>query len=69
MSDWGCLLWSDIPNERVLRWTEDDGHVSVYQTDSGYANGHTRDNPSSRMCGSFSASSSCWTFSDASTSN
>jgi gluconolactonase len=44
MADWGCLLWSDIPNHRVLRWTEDDGHVSVFQTDSGYANGHTRDN-------------------------
>jgi gluconolactonase len=44
MSDWGCLLWSDIPNHRVLRWTEDDGHISVYQSESGYANGHTRDN-------------------------
>jgi sugar lactone lactonase YvrE len=44
MGDWGCLLWSDIPNHRVLRWCEDDGHVSVYQTESGYSNGHTRDN-------------------------
>jgi gluconolactonase len=44
MGDWGCLLWSDIPNHRVLRWSEDDGHVSVYQTDSGYSNGHSRDN-------------------------
>jgi gluconolactonase len=44
MADWGCLLWSDIPNHRVLRWTEDDGHVSVFQSDSGYANGHGRDN-------------------------
>ena len=44
MGDWGCLLWSDIPNHRVLRWSEDDGHVSVYQTESGYSNGHTRDN-------------------------
>ena len=42
--DWGCLLWSDIPNHRVLRWSEDDGHVSVFQTESGYSNGHTRDN-------------------------
>jgi gluconolactonase len=25
MGDWGCLLWSDIPNHRVLRWSEDDG--------------------------------------------
>jgi gluconolactonase len=44
MGDWGCLLWSDIPNHRVLRWSEDDGHVSVFQTESGYSNGHTRDN-------------------------
>jgi gluconolactonase len=44
MADWHCLLWSDIPNHRVLRWTEDDGHISVFQSESGYANGHTRDN-------------------------
>jgi gluconolactonase len=44
MGDWGCLLWSDLPNHRVLRWCEDDGHVSVFQTESAYANGHTRDN-------------------------
>src|SRR5262245_38578689 len=31
MGDWGSLLWSDIPNHRVLRWNEDDGHVSVFQ--------------------------------------
>jgi gluconolactonase len=44
MGDWGCLLWSDIPNHRVLRWCEEDGHVGVFQAESGYANGHTRDN-------------------------
>jgi len=44
MGDWSCLLWSDIPNHRVLRWTEDDGHVSLFQHESGYANGHGRDN-------------------------
>lgn len=43
MGDWGCLLWSDIPNSRVLRWNQDEGRVSVFQTDSGYANGHARD--------------------------
>jgi gluconolactonase len=43
MGDWGCLLWSDIPNDRVLRWTEDDGRVSVFQKGTGYTNGHTRD--------------------------
>lgn len=36
------LLWSDIPNQRMLRWTP-DGHVSVYRTPSNFTNGHTRD--------------------------
>ncbi len=36
------LLWSDIPNDRMLRWDEADGHVSVFRQ-SGYANGNTRD--------------------------
>jgi len=44
MGDWGCLLFSDIPNHRVLRWTEEDGRVSTFQSESGYANGHCRDN-------------------------
>jgi gluconolactonase len=38
-----CLLWSDIPNNRILRWDEESGAVSVYRKPSGYANGHTRD--------------------------
>src|SRR5258706_11029275 len=42
MGDWGSLVWSDIPNHRTLRWIEDDGHVSVFQTDSGYSIGQTR---------------------------
>ena len=36
------LLWSDIPNDRMLRWDEADGRVSVFRQ-SGYANGNTRD--------------------------
>lgn len=44
MGDWNCFLWSDLPNNRVLRWTADDGHVSVYQSESNISNGHTRDN-------------------------
>src|SRR4029077_9511178 len=28
--DGGYLLWSDIPNNRMMRWSEDDGHVSVF---------------------------------------
>lgn len=37
------LLWSDIPNNRILRWLEEDGHVSVFRADSNYSNGNTRD--------------------------
>ena len=43
MGDWGNLLWSDIPNNRVLRWNEENGAVSTYMSDSGYSNGHSRD--------------------------
>jgi gluconolactonase len=37
------VLWSDIPNNRVMRWDETDGSVSVFQNPSGNANGHTLD--------------------------
>jgi gluconolactonase len=38
-----CLLWSDIPNNRILRWDEETGHVSVFRQPSNHANGNTRD--------------------------
>src|SRR5271166_516727 len=37
------LLWSDIPNNRILRWLEDTGEVSVFRSPSNYANGNYRD--------------------------
>jgi gluconolactonase len=37
------LLWSDIPNNRIMRWLEDDGHVSVFRTMSHHSNGNTVD--------------------------
>ncbi len=37
------LLFSDIPNNRILRWTEETGKVSVFRSPSNNANGHTRD--------------------------
>ncbi len=37
------LLWSDIPNNRLMRWCEDNGQVSVFRQPSNYANGNTRD--------------------------
>ena len=43
MGDWRCLLWSDIPNNRVLKWDEATGQVSEWQKPSNNANGHTRD--------------------------
>jgi len=42
--DLRCLIFSDIPNNRLLRWNEDDGSVSVFRQPSNYANGNTRDN-------------------------
>lgn len=40
--DAGCLLFSDIPNDRILRWTPGEG-LTTYRQPSNYANGHTRD--------------------------
>jgi gluconolactonase len=37
------LLWSDIPNNRQLRYIEEDGHVSTFRNPSGYSNGNTFD--------------------------
>ena len=37
------LLFSDIPNNVILRWTEETGEVSRFRSPSNYANGHTRD--------------------------
>jgi len=37
------LVWSDIPNDRVLRWDETTGGVGVFRQPAGYANGHTVD--------------------------
>jgi gluconolactonase len=48
-ADLNCLLVSDVPNDRILRWTEDGG-VSVFRQPSGFANGHYRD-PQGRLIG------------------
>lgn len=40
--DHGVLLFSDIPNERILRWVPGQG-TSVFRQPSNFANGHTRD--------------------------
>lgn len=37
------LLWSDLPNNRIMRYDDTDGSVSVFREPSGYANGNTVD--------------------------
>jgi gluconolactonase len=37
------LVWSDIPNNRMLRYDECNGEVSVFRSPSGYSNGNTVD--------------------------
>ncbi|MCX4162954.1 MULTISPECIES: SMP-30/gluconolactonase/LRE family protein [Paraburkholderia] len=37
------LLWSDIPNNRMLRWDEESGAVTPFRRPSNNANGNTRD--------------------------
>lgn len=37
------LLWSDIPNNRMMKWEEETGAVSVFRKPSNFANGNTRD--------------------------
>jgi gluconolactonase len=37
------LLWSDIPNNRIMRWDEETGAVSIFRKPSDNANGNTRD--------------------------
>jgi gluconolactonase len=41
-ADQDCLLVSDIPSDRILRWTRSSG-VSTFRQPSRFANGHTRD--------------------------
>ena len=42
MGDWNCLLFQDLPRNRIMRWSQESG-VSVYRAPSDYANGQTRD--------------------------
>jgi gluconolactonase len=41
-ADHECLIFSDIPNDRLLRWSADGG-ITVFRSPSGFANGNTRD--------------------------
>lgn len=37
------LLWSDIPNNRQLRWLEEDGHTTTFRQPVNHSNGNTFD--------------------------
>jgi gluconolactonase len=43
LGDTRALVWSDIPNNRMLRWDEETGQTTVFRKPSGYANGNSRD--------------------------
>lgn len=43
LGDQRALLWSDIPNNRILRWDEETGAVTPFRAPSNNANGNTRD--------------------------
>jgi gluconolactonase len=40
---WRQLIWSDIPNDRMLRWDEETGEVGVFRRFAGHTNGNTLD--------------------------
>lgn len=41
--DGGYLIWSDIPNNRMMKWEEATGSVVVFRKPSNYSNGNCRD--------------------------
>lgn len=42
-ADMRCLVWSDIPNDRILKWDEETGAVSLLRGHVANPNGSTRD--------------------------
>jgi gluconolactonase len=42
-ADHRCLLFSDVPSSRMLRWDEETGQVTVFRANSNFSNGNTRD--------------------------
>jgi len=41
--DQRSLFWSDVPNDRILRWDEATGETAVFRSPSNYSNGNSRD--------------------------
>ena len=42
-ADHRCVLFSDIPNSRIMRWDEETGYVGVFRSNRDFSNGNTRD--------------------------
>ncbi len=42
IEEYDCVIWSDIPNNRVLRWSTKDG-LSVWKNKANFTNGRYRD--------------------------
>jgi gluconolactonase len=42
-ADTRCLLFSDVPGNRIMRWCEETGAVGVFRSPSNHSNGNTRD--------------------------
>ncbi|MGD1218423.1 SMP-30/gluconolactonase/LRE family protein [Streptomyces krungchingensis] len=40
---WRQLIWSDIPNDRMLRWDEQTGTIGTFRSPAGHSNGNTLD--------------------------
>ncbi|WP_330305294.1 MULTISPECIES: SMP-30/gluconolactonase/LRE family protein [unclassified Streptomyces] len=40
---WRQLIWSDIPNDRILRWDEATGTTGLFRAPAGHSNGNTLD--------------------------
>lgn len=53
-ADHQCLLWSDIPANRIMRLTA-DGRVGVFRQGSNHTNGNTRDRQGRLVCCEHSA--------------
>jgi gluconolactonase len=45
-----CLLFSDVPNNRIMRWSEETGRVEVFRKPSRYTNGNARDRMGRLIC-------------------
>jgi gluconolactonase len=42
-ADQRCVIFSDIPSNRMLRWDEESGNVTIFRAPSNFSNGNTRD--------------------------